>query len=102
MGPSRGGRGWVGSEAESEGGVGARGAIEHLAQRVGSRTVQGDQTRVRSVMASAGPTQEGSKALLQFGADLVGGAVGTDLLDPVGEEVDPLRLAQGDQGRDPG
>ena len=79
----------------------ARGAIEHLAQRVGSRTVQGDQTRVRSVMASAGPTQEGSKALLQFGADLVGGAVG-NLLHAIREQVHSLRLAQGDQGRDPG
>ena len=66
----------------------ARGAIELLAQAIRRCADQGDQTppcRTRSVMASAGPTQEGSKALLQFGADLVGGAVGTDLLDPVGE-----------------
>ena len=65
----------------------SQGAIEHLAQAIRRCADQGDQPppcRTRAVMASAGATQEGSKALLQFGTHRVGCAVG-NLLDPVGE-----------------
>ena len=42
----------------------------------------------------AGAGQQRLKPPLQFVADFIGGEVGTDLFDPVGEEIDALRLAQ--------
>ena len=45
----------------------------------------------------AGATQEGSKALLKFGADLVRCSVG-NLFDPVSEELNPFSLPKQCQG----
>ena len=48
-------------------------------------------------VASTGPAQEGSKALLQFGADFVRCPVG-NLLHAIREQIDPLSLPKQCQG----